>query len=339
MARGWSAASTQKSSLGPALLIVGSWTIFGIIGAGFLGSINLYSIGQLGARDAVLGMAQAMLLTVGRMNLAVGGVGAVCVSLMGYLVVSVKIPLAVAIAIVLVVGVVASVIMAMVELLTGLSSFVVTLAFLSIYTGGALLVTNGAQYQISTSSALNQLGNGSLLWSRVCPTVVLALIVGAGVWLLFNRNSLGWKMLSVGANERVSRASGISVSRVVVSAYVLSGLLCAIAAIMDSSYQLTLNAGFGADWLLPSFIAAVLGGVALSGGEVSVLGIGLAALFYDSLQSGLTIVNIPTYWLELGEGLILLGAVLAFNAEWSSIFWTRRARALIKAEESTGVAA
>jgi len=43
---------------------------------------------------------------------------------------------------------------------------------------------------------------------------------------------------------------------------------------------------------------------------VSVLGILLAALFYDSLQSGLTIVNVPSYWIELPQGLVLLVAVL-----------------------------
>ena len=60
-------------------------------------------------------------------------------------------------------------------------------------------------------------------------------------------------------------------------AYGLSGLLCGIAAIMNASFELNVNAGFGSDWLLPSFIAAVLGGVALTGGEVSVAGILLAA--------------------------------------------------------------
>jgi ribose transport system permease protein len=96
----------------------------------------------------------------------------------------------------------------------------------------------------------------------------------------------------------------------VLAAYGLSGLLCAIAAIMNASYELNVNAGFGSDWLLPSFIAAVLGGVALTGGEVSVVGILLAALFYDSLQSGLTIINVPSYWIELPQGCVLLAAVL-----------------------------
>jgi ribose transport system permease protein len=299
----------ETSAFGLVLLIALTWTAFTIAGSGFLGSFNLFSIGQLAARDAVLGMAQAMLISVARMNLSVGGIGAVCTSLLGYLLVSVGTPLWVALPFVCVAGVLAAVLMGFAELITGLSSFVVTLAFLSIYSGGALLVTGGHQFQI-TSQALTSLGNGTLLSPAICPLVGVAVVCGVVCWLLYFRNSLGWKMLAVGANERSARVSGVNVPRIVLAAYGLSGLLCAVASIMNASYELNVNAGFGSDWLLPSFIAAVLGGAALTGGEVSVAGILLAALFYDSLQSGLTIINVPSYWIELPQGLVLLVAVL-----------------------------
>jgi ribose transport system permease protein len=301
--------SNETSAFGLVLLIALTWTAFTIAGSGFLGSFNLYSIGQLAARDAVLGMAQAMLVAAARMNLAVGGIGAVCTSLLGYLLVSVGVPLWLAVPVILGVGVLAAILMGFAELTTGLSSFVVTLAFLSVYSGGALLATGGRQFQI-TSQALTALGNGTLLSPAICPLVGVALACGVFCWLLYFRNSLGWKILAVGANERAARVSGVNVSRVVLATYALSGLLCAVASIMNASYELNVNAGFGSDWLLPSFIAAVLGGVALTGGEVSVVGILLAALFYDSLQSGLTIVNVPSYWIELPQGLVLLVAVL-----------------------------
>ena len=303
----------QTSAIGLIFLIAITWTAFGIAGSGFLGSYNLYSIGQLAARDAVLGMAQAMLIVVARMNLAVGSIGAVCTSMLGYLLVSAGVPLWLAFLLVAAVGVFAALLMGVVELMTGLSSFIVTLAFLSAYAGGALLFTGGQQYQIN-SSLITRLGNGTLFSSAICPLVAVAVVCGVVCWLLYNRNSLGWKMLAVGANERAARASGVNVSRVVLAAYALSGLLCAVATVMNASYELNVNAGFGSDWLLPSFIAAVLGGVALTGGEISVTGILLAALFFDSLQSGLTIINVPSYWIELPEGLVLLVAVLLDRA-------------------------
>lgn len=313
---------SQASVLGLIVLIALTWTGFTTIGgSGFLGSFNLYSIGQLAARDAVLGMAQALLIVVARMNLAVGGIGAVCTSLLGYLLVAAHTPLWLALVLVCVVGVLTAMLMGFTELTTGLSSFIVTLAFLSVYDGGALLATHGRQFQI-TSPALKTLGNGILLSPAVCPLVAVAVVCGVLCWLLYFRNSLGWKMLAVGANERAARASGVNVAGVVLAAYALSGLLCGVASIMNASYELNVNAGFGADWLLPSFIAAVLGGVALAGGEISVAGILLAALFYDSLQSGLTIINVPSYWIELPQGLVLLAAVMLDQAR------RRRARPL-----------
>ncbi|HTI00604.1 MAG TPA: ABC transporter permease [Acidisoma sp.] len=319
----------QASAFGLVLLIALTWTAFAIAGSGFLGSFNLYSIGQLAARDAVLGMAQAMLIAAARMNLAVGGIGAVCTSLLGYLLVSAGVSLWIALPAVLAVGVLAALLMGFAELKTGLSSFVVTLAFLSIYSGGALLVTGGHQFQIS-SAALTALGNGTLLSPAVCPLVGLAIACGVLCWLLFARHSLGWQILSVGANERAARVSAVNVPLVVLAAYGFSGLLCGIACIMNASYELNVNAGFGADWLLPSFIAAVLGGVALTGGEISVVGILLAALFYDSLQSGLTIINVPSYWIEVPQGLVLLVAVMLDQARRRSSL--RAGAALPKAQ-------
>lgn len=307
------AARAQSTWFGLVLLIVVTWAAFGAVGTGFLTSFNLYAIGQLASRDAVIGMAQALLIVVARMNLAVGSIGAVSASLLGYLVVVEAFPLVAALVCVCVVAVLASVLMGWTELRTRLSSFIVTLAFLSIYGGGALLLTMARQYTI-TSSTLERIGSGTAFTSGICPLVLVALACGTLVWLLYNHTSLGWKMLSIGANERAARASGVNVSNVLLATYAISGLLCAIGAIMESSYEMTVNASLGSDWLLPSFIAPVLGGAALAGGEISIPSLIFAAVFYDSLQSGLTIVNVPTYWLTFAEGLVLLGAVLLDRA-------------------------
>ena len=313
----------QPNVLALLALIAVTWTIFGIGGSGFLGSFNLYSVGQLAARDAVLGMAQVLLVVTARMNLGLGSIGAICASLLGYMLVSASLPLPVGLVCVAVVAVLASLLMGVVELLTGLNAFIVTLAFLSAYGGGALFLTKGQQYQIASPTLL-RLGSGTFLISSVCPLVVVAVICAIVLWFIYNKSTLGWKMLSVGANTCAARASGVNVARVVLASYALSGLFVAVAAVMESSYQLNVNANVGSDWLLPSFIAPILGGAALVGGEVSIGGIMLAALFYDSLQSGLTILNVPSYWLDLAQGLVLLVAVVLNQARRSRRLHSRR---------------
>jgi ribose transport system permease protein len=300
----------QGPVIGLIVLIALTWTVFGAINGSFVSSFNLYGIGQLAARDAVLGMAQAALVVMGRMNLAVGSIGGICASLLGAMLVTAHVALPLALLAVAAAGVTASLIMGVVEVKSGLSSFIVTLAFMSAYGGGALLLTHNTNYQIA-NAALNGLGSGTFFSAAICPLVVVALICAGVIWLVYSRASLGWKMLAIGANERAARASGVNAGRVLLGAYVLSGLLCALAAVMESSYELSVNASVGQDWLLPSFVAVVLGGVTLTGGDITIGGIVLAAVFYDSLQSGLTILDVSSYWLELAEGLVLLAAVVA----------------------------
>ena len=300
----------QGPVLGLIALIVVTWTVFGAINSSFVSSFNLYGIGQLAARDAVLGMAQAALVVMARMNLAVGSVGAICASLLGYLLVSAHVGLPLALLAVAAAGVTASLVMGIVELKSGLSSFIVTLAFMSAYGGGALLFSRNENFQIS-DAALNGLGSGTFLSAAICPLVVVAVICAAVAWVVYSRTSFGWKMLAIGANERAARASGVNTGRVLLGAYALSGLLAALAAVMESSYELSVNASVGQDWLLPSFVTVVLGGVTLTGGDITIGGILLAALFFDSLQSGLTILDVSSYWIELAEGLVLLAAVIA----------------------------
>jgi len=303
----------QGPVVGLIVLIAVTWTVFAAMNSSFVSSFNLYGIGQLAARDAVLGMAQACLVVMGRMNLAVGSVGAICVSMLGSMLVTGHVALPLVILAVAAAGVTASLIMGIVEVKSGLSSFIVTLAFMSAYGGGALLLTRNTNYQI-TSPALNALGSGTFLNAAICPLLVVAVICAALVWVVYHRTSLGWKMLAIGANERAARASGVHAGRVLLGAYALSGLLCAVAAVMESSYELSVNASVGQDWLLPSFVAVVLGGVTLTGGDITIVGILLAALFFDSLQSGLTILDVSSYWLELAEGLVLLVAVVVDQA-------------------------
>jgi ribose transport system permease protein len=67
----------------------------------------------------------------------------------------------------------------------------------------------------------------------------------------------------------------------------------------------------GEDWLLPSFLGPVLGGTALAGGFVSVVGTLLGAALVTVIRSGLLVLNVGNFWLQLFLGLFLLGAVLA----------------------------
>jgi ribose transport system permease protein len=75
----------------------------------------------------------------------------------------------------------------------------------------------------------------------------------------------------------------------------------------------------GEDWLLPSFAAPIVGGTLLSGGAVSVVGTFLGAVLIESVSVGLTLLNVPSFWIQLFIGLVLLLAVLLDRARTVAI--------------------
>lgn len=290
-----------------------AWLVFTYGGQGFLSAFNLVSLELTIAQTIVIGLAQATMIVIGRFNLAVGGTGVVVVACIGVLMNDTGWPLAVILAIAVVGGILASVVMALTELGTRLNSFVVTLAFLSIYRGGELLVTSATHYQIASPTLL-QLGNGTVFSPYLSPELLVALGTALIVWLFYFRTSIGWKSRAVGANERAAAASAVAVKRVVVIGYAVSGLLCAVAAILQTAQLAEASPDTGNDWLLLSFIGPLLAGVALGGGTIYVAGVVIGSAFYGSIYSGLVVLGVSSYWLTLAQAVVLLGALVLGQA-------------------------
>jgi len=156
--------------------------------------------------------------------------------------------------------------------------------------------------------------------------VVLA--IGGLLYILFAHSVLGRQILSVGANARAAEMSGVPVSRVIVFVHVLSGVLAAAAALMlTARLGAAMPAVAGDDWLLPSFLAPVIGGTSLAGGAASVIGTILGALLVSTIRSGLLILQFANFWLPFFLGVFLLAAILL-----------ERYRSVLSAREQTRLA-
>ncbi len=109
-------------------------------------------------------------------------------------------------------------------------------------------------------------------------------------------------------------------------AHALSGLLAAAAAAMlVSKIGGALPSSAGDDWLLPSFLGPVLGGTLLSGGLLSVVGTVIGATLVSTIRSGLLVMQVGNFWLQLFLGLTLLVAVML--ERYRSVTAERRAAA------------
>jgi ribose transport system permease protein len=305
----------MRPEIGLFAIIAVIIAVFGLAAPGFLSTFNTFAILRDLAVAIVLGYAMMVVLAVGGMNLAVGSIG-VFVAMGTAAMQAAGWPAPLSVLGGLVMGALLGGANGLIVVRTGLSSFMITLATMSIYFG-AMLLLFGAE-------AIRNLDVGFVYFGRariagLVPVMFLvAILVAFALTYLYRATDIGRQMLITGANPKAAELSGVPVVRAVVLSHALSGLLAGLAAIM-----LTARTGagvpsmagqIGRDWLLPAFIAPVLGGVALSGGSVAIIGTLLGAMLVGVLGSGLRMVNIGDFWIELFLGIILLVAVLADRA-------------------------
>lgn len=268
---------------------------------------TLRAVFQYLAVPVVIGLSQMAVLAVGQMNLSVGVLtGLTAVSAAG-LMVDGGWPAWLAVLAAIALGLVVGLVNGLLVVLTKINGFIVTLATMTIIAGVRYGVNGTGTYQ-GYSSGLVSLGQGSVLG---VPTVFLAAVVVAVlVWLFFGRAVVGRRLLASGGNPLAARLSGISNDRSIVIAHTLSGLLAGVAGVLVLALSGSVNASIGDDLLLPSFAAPIIGGVALTGGVVSVVGTCLAAFIVRLVDVAQAQYNINPRWVDLIVGAVVLGAVL-----------------------------
>ncbi len=298
-----------SAQLGLLFIIAALWAVFSLRAPGFLSAFNLFTVGRALAIDIVIGFAQMAALATGGMNLSVGSIGVCAVMTSGYLLQTLGLPVWVAMVGALGLGAALGWLNGFVITRTGVNSFIVTLASANLFSGAMLILTKA----VPLDSLPPEVGAfGKLKIAGVLsPLLLIAAAICVVLFVLYRYSSLGRRILAAGANARAAEMSGVSVGRVVTISHVLSGLLAAAAGLMVvARLGAAMPSVGGEDWLLPSFLGPVLGGTLLSGGSVAVVGTMLGALLVTTIRSGLLVLQIGNFWLQLYLGLILLLAVL-----------------------------
>jgi ribose transport system permease protein len=255
----------------------------------------------------LVGLAQMVVLAVGQMNLSVGVTTGFTAMVAAWLMVRAGLPAPVAVLAAVLLGGAIGATNGLLVVLTRINGFVVTLATMTVIDGLRYGVNGTGTFQ-GYSHDLVSVGQGSVLG---VPTVfVVAIAVAALVALFFARTVLGRRLLASGGNPLAARLSGISNDRSILVAHTLSGLLAGVAGVVDVALSGSVNASIGDDLLLPSFAAPIIGGVALTGGAVSVLGTCLAAFIVRLVDVAQAQYSIDKSWVDLIVGGVVLGAVL-----------------------------
>ncbi len=305
-------AISRSNSFGLFVAILVFVAAFHLLANGFTSKVNVYSITRSIGIDGVIGLAMMTVLVTGGLNLALGAIGVCSAMGVGWALQTLGLPIWFSMLLGVLLGTALGAINGLIVVTTRLHSFVVTLATMSIFFGTMVL--------LSGSNGFNELphsltGFGRMrLFGMVSPLLLVMFVVAAVLFFIYRYTAFGREMLAAGANPFAAKLSGLPVERLFVSCHALCGGIGAIAGMMASlrngAIVPSMAGPLGADWLLPAFLAPVLGGTLLAGGGISVLGAVLGTVFIAVISSGLYMLQLGEFWIQTALGLVLLGAIL-----------------------------
>jgi len=252
----------------------------------------------------IVALGMALVIGTEGVDLSVGAVMALAASLIPLYLGAGPIP---AIAIGLVVGLAAGMFNGFLVAHLGIQPIVATLALLVGGRGLALVIANGQLVQLHDQDFL-YLGTGDLagipisVWIAGLLSIVMALLVG--------RTTFGRRLVAIGGNRTASSLAGLPVKAVLVGVYAICGLLAAVAGVLATARLSASDpADIGMLMELSAITAVVVGGTALTGGRVRILGTVFGVILMQLVRATLIKHNLPDSTAQMVQAAIIVVAV------------------------------
>jgi ribose/xylose/arabinose/galactoside ABC-type transport system permease subunit len=181
--------------------------------------------------------------------------------------------------------------------------FIATFGMFNIYVAIAFIMTKGSILPISS---INFQALASVTVGPAPGIFVVFVAVCLASYGLLYRTRLGRQLRAVGSNEQAAQMAGISVDRVKIAAFVVTGLLTGISAVGLAALLSSAAGNMAIGVELNAITIAVVGGTALRGGEGRMLGTFTGAVFITAVNSALNLTGVSSYWQSVSVGLILV---------------------------------
>ena len=299
---------------------------FGLVAPNFLTSTNLFEVIRLSVEVGLLAVAMTPILVTGGIDLSVGAVMGFSAVLFGAACRDWHLPVVAAVVVSLAAGCGAGVLNAALISRFQLPPLIVTLGSLSLFRGLAEGITQGAVNYSGFSPTLLRLGQGYV--GAIPAQVPLFFAVVGGYALLLHRSIVGRAWYAIGLSAGGARYAGIPVARRVALAYVLSGLVSSLAAIIYVAHLGQARADAGTGYELDAVTAVVLGGTSVFGGRGSIWGTLGGLLAIAVLQNGLRLAALPSESAGVLVGTLLIVTIALDHVQ-------RRARVETSEERET----
>ena len=297
--------NTIIRKMGPLLGLLLLGIALTILSDRFLTVNNLLNVARQISINAIISVGMTLIILTGGIDLSVGSIVALTGSITAGLLVSGQAILP-AIFVGVLVGVLLGLFNGLLITRAEIPPFIATLGTMTAARGLTLVYTEGRPIT-GMEEAFRFLGGGYL--SGIPVPVILMVIIFAATYVMLKKTRLGRYIYAIGGNEEAARLSGINTKKILLSVYMLGGLLAGVSGIIMASRLNSAQPTAGISFELDAIAAVVLGGTSLSGGVGTIGGTLIGAFIIGVLDNGLNLLNVSSFYQQIAKGLVILLAV------------------------------
>ena len=295
----------ETAMLGALVLLCVVLTIFA---PNFATAGNLRNVLWQVTGVGIIAIGQTIVILTGGIDLSVGGIVAFSAMAGGLIMVSGDSPnVPLGIAATLLIGLAVGVVNGLLIAYGRLAAFIVTLGMLSI--------TTSLTYVISDAKSIVDLPDGYRVWGKgmignipiYLLTFVILFILGQ---IFLTRTKPGRFIYAIGSNEEAARLSGVNTRLYKTLPYAITGVLCAISAIILSGKLGAIDPDTGTGFELKTIAAVVIGGTSLFGGKGTMVGTLIGVFLIGFLNNGLNLLKVNAFWQGTAVGVVIILSVL-----------------------------
>lgn len=298
-------AVSSVSRLAVLLIII----IMGcIIDSSFLSMRNISNNLANASILIVLGIGQTIAIITNGPDLSSGSIMTICGVIAAILMKSYNVNFVLAILLAVLVGCFLGALNGYMIAYVGLPSFISTYGLQWAVFGFAYVILKGyVLYDFDPTFRF--IGNGSLFGFLQMTTVVMVVFVIFGT-LLLKKTNFGRQCYAVGSNREAANMSGIDPQKVIMRAFIFSGMLSGVTGILYVARMNTVQSDIGSAYLLPVLATVYMGGTSASGGEGGIWGTVVGALVMTMVTNCLNLLAVPSEWRDAIIGVLIIVTVL-----------------------------
>ena len=290
---------------GTILIFVGIVILAALASPIFLTEANLTNVLRQVVVVSLLACGVTFVIILGQIDVSLGAVLALCGTIAtSVMAMTGSMTLAITAGIAL--GALTGVINGVIITFFRIPSFIMTLAMTTVARGAILLYTGGSP--VTGLGNFRLIGQGSIGPAPISVLILLVVVIVS--WVLLSQTRFGRYVYAVGGNERAAFASGIRPNGIVIRAFILNGILCAIAGIVLMSRINSGQPAAGIGYEFDAITAVVVGGTSLMGGTGTIVGTVIGSLIIGVINNILNLLNVSSYWQQIIKGLIIAVAVI-----------------------------